>query len=152
MKKLGWTLAACALLAGAAAARGDDHDLAACTGTYLIEEGGGAVDLWTFHRDGTLVNTSQGEQLFNFSTQHGSWKQVGSRSSRAIQLDLHRADDGSLASIGRVDIELHGVGHSCDQIAGDLSGRLFEAGSDPLAPNPDTPALFQDTFSGRRVQ
>ena len=149
---LGVSLAASAALVGTAGARADGRDFGACAGTYLIEEGSGSLDLWTFHRDGTLVNTSLGEQIFNFSTQHGSWKTVGPHSAHAIQLDLHRADDGSFASVGRVDINIRAVGSGCEQVTGDFSGRLFEAGKDPLDPGTDTGDAFADTFTGRRVQ
>jgi hypothetical protein len=145
-------LAASAALVGTAAARPDDRDFGACAGTYLIDEGSTSLDLWTFHRDGTLVNTSLGEQIFNFSTQHGSWKTVGPLSAQAIQLDLHLAEDGGFASIGRVDINIHAVGRNCDQVAGDFSVRLFEAGEDPFDPSTDSGEPFTDTFTGRRVE
>jgi hypothetical protein len=149
-------LAPAALFVAAASTRAiadDAHrDFQACTGTYLITEGNGGVDLWTFHRDGTLVNTSLGEQFFNFSTQHGSWKSSSSRSLEAIQLDLHRTAEGALASVGRVDIEVRAADRSCTTLEGEFSGRLFEAGEDPLDLATDTGEPFVDIFTGRRVQ
>src|SRR5262245_29949668 len=67
-------LATVAITAGKANAQ--RNVATACTGTYFITEDSGSVNLWTLHRDGTLVNTSLGERAFNFSTQHGSWEQV----------------------------------------------------------------------------
>jgi hypothetical protein len=125
---------------------------AACTGTYFIRESNGSVNLWTFHRDGTLVNTSLGERVNNFSTQHGSWKAVGPLSARAVQLDLHWASDGSFAGVGRVDIKIMGQNGGCDTVAGEFSGRVFEAGEDFRKPDTDSGKPFSYTFTGSRVE
>ena len=124
----------------------------ACTGTYFIEEDNGAVDLWTFHRDGTLVNTSFGERASNFSTQHGTWKGVAPLSARAIQLDFHWTPEGGFASIGRVDINIRGENGACDIVAGDATGRLFEAEENFADPATDSGDPFNFAFSGFRVE
>lgn len=142
-------LAAVAITAGKANAQ--RNFATACTGTYFIQEDNGGVNLWTLHRDGTLVNTSLGEQAFNFSTQHGSWEADGPLRSRAIQLDFHRAADGTFASVGRVDITIRGQNGSCEKIAGDASGRLFEDGEDFTRPETDTGTPFQFSYTGFHV-
>jgi hypothetical protein len=138
-----------ALMAGDAAAEREFNT--ACTGTYFIQEGNGSVNLWTFHRDGTLVNTSFGERRGNFSTQHGTWKAVGPLSARAIQLDFHWTPEGAFASIGRVDINIQGDNGACDTVAGEAVGRLFEAEESFLDPETDSGAPFTFTFTGFRV-
>ena len=125
---------------------------AACTGTYFIQESNGAVDLWTFHRDGTLINTSFGERASNFSTQHGTWKAVGPSSARAIQLDFHWTPEGGFASIGRVDISIQGENGACDTVVGEAVVRLFEAEEDFLNPETDSGIPFNFSFSGFRVE
>ena len=146
---VGIPAAAAALVAGdAAAERSFDT---ACTGTYFIQESNGAVDLWTIHRDGTLINTSFGEQASNFSTQHGTWKEVGPLRARAIQLDLHWTPEGGFASIGRVDISIQGENGACDTIVGEAVARLFEAEEDFLNPETDSGTPFNFAFSGFRV-
>jgi len=125
----------------------------ACTGTYFIRESNGSVNLWTLHLDGTLVNTSLGQRMHDFSTQHGTWKAVGPLSARAVQLDLHWASDGTLSSVGRVDITIRGEKGGCDTVVGEFSGRLFEPGEDFRKPETTSgrPIRYNETFTGSRV-
>ncbi|MEO8379575.1 MAG: hypothetical protein ABI779_07905 [Acidobacteriota bacterium] len=44
---------------------------ARCAGTYLIQEGGGAKDFWTFAADGAFFGTTSTQPLFHFSNQQG---------------------------------------------------------------------------------
>jgi hypothetical protein len=121
-----------------------------CVGTYLVlEEGSGAQTLWTFHADGTLIASSSGESLFDFSGQQGAWRPDG-EGAKAVELDFDWDDAGTLQAIGRVDIDVHADDRRCDSISGDFEGRLFAPGDDPLDIS-DVPALYGDTVSGRRV-
>ena len=62
-------------------------------------------------------------------------------------------DDNTLQSVARIDISFHTVGNGCDNVAGSLEVRSFEAGENPLDPSTDTgPPIATDTFTGRRVK
>lgn len=123
-----------------------------CTGSFLVlEETSLAQTIWTFHADHTLVSTSSGELLFAFGNQQGSWRPEGVAGARAVQLDFDWDVAGNLEAIGRVDIDVSADDRSCDTISGSFEGRLFVAGEDPLELG-DTPALFGDTITGRRIR
>ena len=124
-----------------------------CTGTYLIDEAGGATALWTLEADGTFFATSSLQALLNFSDQQGSWEKDGPAGIKGVVLALVFADDGTLQDVSRVDISLHAVGHGCDRVEGTLEVRAFEDGEDPLDPSTDDEdPIATDTVTGRRVK
>ncbi|QSQ27597.1 hypothetical protein JY651_22955 [Pyxidicoccus parkwayensis] len=124
-----------------------------CVGTYLIQEGGGAKDFWTFAADGAFFGTTSTQPLYNFSNQQGSWEKFGSAGSRGTLFAFMYNDDKTLMATARIDISFHAVGQGCDQIAGSLVVRTFEDGEDPLDPTTDTgEPIASDTFTGRRVR
>jgi hypothetical protein len=129
-----------------------DSGPARCTGTYLIEEAGGAKDFWTFGADGSFSGVTSTQPLYNFSNQQGSWQKVG-HDARGALLAFVYNDDNTLMTTARIEILFHPVGQSCDQIAGTLEVRTFEEGEDPLDPATDSGVpLATDTFTGRRVK
>jgi hypothetical protein len=124
-----------------------------CSGTYLIDEAGGATALWTFEADGTFLATSSLQPLLNFSDQQGSWKKHGGDGLEGVVLALVFDEDDELLNVSRVDISLHTVGGGCDDVAGSLVVREFTAGEDPLDPATDTgDPIATDTVTGRRVK
>ena len=126
---------------------------AACAGTYLIEEDGGARDFWTFEDDGSFFGTTSTQPLFNFSNQQGSWRKNGNDGAKGVLLAFVYNSDDTLQSIARVEIAFHTVGSGCGEIAGSLEVRTFEDGEDPLDPSTDTgEPIATDTFHGRRVR
>jgi hypothetical protein len=50
-----------------------------------------------------------------------------------------------------VDITIRGQNGSCEKIAGDASGRLFEDGEDFTRPETDTGTPFQFSYTGFHV-
>jgi hypothetical protein len=126
---------------------------ASCAGTYLIQEGGGAKDVWTFATDGAFFGTTSTQPLFNFSNQQGSWEKAGSDGARGVLFAFVYNNDNTLLTTARIDIAFQTAGQGCDQIAGSLVVRTFEDGEDPLDPATDTgDPIASDTFTGRRVQ
>lgn len=126
---------------------------ASCAGTYLIEEGGGARDFWTFGADGAFFGTTSTQPLYNFSNQQGSWEKVGNDGARGVLFAFVYNDDNTLMTTARIDIAFQAVGQGCDQIAGSLVVRTFEDGEDPLDPASDTgDPIASDTFLGRRAR
>jgi hypothetical protein len=124
-----------------------------CSGTYLIDEDGGATALWTLEADGAFFATSSLQPLLNFSDQPGSWEKDGNNGIKGVVLALVFDDDNALLNVSRVDILLHTVGNGCDNIAGSLEVREFTGDEDPLDPSTDTgDPIATDTFTGRRVK
>ncbi len=139
-----------ALLAAPVLAAGSPAN---CAGTFLIEEGGGARDFWTFAADGSFFGTTSTQPLYNFSNQQGSWEKVGHSGAKGVLLAFVYNDDNTLLTTARIEIHFSRVGPGCDQIAGSLEVRTFEDGEDPLDPSTDTgDPIASDTFSGRRVK
>jgi len=125
---------------------------ASCAGTYLIQEGGGAKDFWTFAADGTFFGTTSTQPLFHFSNQQGSWKKTGNDGARGVLFAFVYNDDNTLLTTARIDITFQTSGQGCEAIAGSLVVRTFEDGEDPLDPATDTgDPIASDTFTGRRV-
>ena len=120
-------------------------------GTYLIEEGSGTRDIWTFNEDGTFIGTSSAQPLLNFSTLQGVWKQTDWRTVKATVLDFSFEDQGSLRNIARVDFLVRITRHACEAIEGEFSLRFFESGEDPLHPETDTGEPYMDLFRGHRI-
>jgi len=151
--KLGYALLFVCLLGGSTApllARGFSGN---CSGTYLMDEAGGATSLWTFEADGTFFATSSLQALLHFSDQQGSWEKDGGHGLKGAVLALVFDDDNDLLNVSRVDVALHTVGEGCDHIAGSLEVREFTGGEDPLDPTTDTgDPIATDTVTGRRVK
>lgn len=120
-------------------------------GTYLIEEGSGTRDIWTFNEDGTFIGTSSAQPLLNFSTLQGVWKQTDWRTVKGTVLDFSFEDQGSLRNIARVDFLVRINRHACEAIEGEFSLRFFESGEDPLHPETDTGEPYIDLFTGQRI-
>ena len=126
---------------------------ARCAGTYVIQEDGGAQDFWTFAADGAFFGTTSTQPRYNFSNQQGTWKKAGSTGAQGVLFAFVYNDDNTLMSTARIDIAFHTTDQGCDQIAGTLMVRTFEAGEDPLDPATDTGApIASDTFTGRRAR
>ena len=153
MKTFVCTLLFVCLLGGSAApllARGFSVN---CSGTYLMDEAGGATSLWTFEADGTFFATSSLQALLNFSDQQGSWEKDGGHGLKGVVLALVFDENDALLNVSRVDVSLHTVGHGCDDIAGTLEVREFTGSEDPLDPTTDTgDPIAIDTVTGRLVK
>ena len=124
-----------------------------CSGTYLMDEAGGATALWTLEADGAFFATSSLQALLKFSDQQGSWEKDGNTGIKGVVLALVFDENDELLNVSRVDISLHTVGGGCDNIAGSLEVREFTGSEDPLDPDTDTgDPIATDTVTGRRVK
>ncbi|HVG09685.1 MAG TPA: hypothetical protein VNM67_18435 [Thermoanaerobaculia bacterium] len=152
-KKLVHALLFAILFVSSSASLLADGGPGSCTGTYLMDEAGGATSLWTIEADGAFFATSSLQGLLRFSDQQGNWERDGHNGVKGVVLALVFNDDGSLQNVSRVDISLHAVGRGCDKVAGSLEVREFTAGEDPLDPSTDTgEPIAVDTVTGRRVK
>ena len=130
----------------------DDRRALRClVGTYLIEEGSGTKDVWTFTKDGNFIGTSSAQPLLNFSTLQGVWKQKDWKRAKATALDFTVDDQGNLLNIARVDLLVEFNRKSCEKIEEEFSLRFFENGEDPLRPETDTGRPIMDLFKGTRI-
>lgn len=151
--KLVQTLIFAILFVSSSAALFADGGPRSCTGTYLMDEAGGATSLWTIEADGAFFATSSLQGFLRFSDQQGNWERDGHDGVKAAVLALVFNDDGSLQNVSRVDISLHAAGKGCDTVTGSLEVREFTAGEDPLDPATDTgEPIATDTVTGRRVK
>ena len=126
-----------------------------CAGTYLITvDGTGGLELWVLEKDGVFLSIDSSQRRGNFSDQQGAWERDGNQGIKGVLLDFDFSFDASGApiSIGRNDITMHTVGGGCDNVAGTITLRFFEAGEDPLNPASDTGQPITETFTGRRVR
>jgi hypothetical protein len=124
-----------------------------CAGTYLIrEDGTGILSTWVLGKDGAFLGSDSFQRRGNFSDQQGSWERDGNQGIKGVLLDFTFDGSGELINIGRNDIAMHMVGSGCDNVAGTITLRFFEAGEDPLNPASDTGQPITETFTGRRVR
>ena len=79
-------------------------------------------------------------------------RRMAIRASRACYSISISAPAARRSNIGRNDITMHTVGSGCDNVAGTITLRFFEAGEDPLNPASDTGQPITETFTGRRVR
>lgn len=124
-----------------------------CVGTYLItDDGTGVPSTWVLEKSGGFLGIDSFQRGGNFSDQQGAWEQDGNQGIKGVLLDFDFDASGALISIGRNDITMHTVGSGCDNVAGTITLRFFEAGEDPLNPASDTGQPITETFTGRRVR
>ena len=121
-----------------------------CAGTYLITaDGTGALSTWVLEKDGVFLSIDSSQRSHNFTDQQGAWEKDGNQGIKGVLLDF---DFDAPFQIGRNDITMHTVGSGCDNVAGTITLRFFEAGEDPLNPASDTGQPITETFTGRRVR
>jgi hypothetical protein len=124
-----------------------------CAGTYLITESGtGALSTWVLEKDGVFLSIDSSQRSGNFSDQQGAWEKDGNQGIKGVLLDFDFGASGAPINIGRNDITMHTVGSGCDNVAGTITLRFFEASEDPLNPASDTGQPITETFTGRRVR
>lgn len=87
----------------------------------------------------------------SFSNQHGTWQRVGKREIKATVLDLTYQASGEY--VGAVVADYHLKFDSTLQtVTGDVEGKIFSPGIDPLNPGETQPiAEFIDHFQAQRV-
>lgn len=123
---------------------------AACVGTYLVEESGGVVSLWTFSRDRTLQTTSSAEDAANFTHSQGAWRRDSRGTVTSTALDFPVDGVFPPATISRVDASMT-FSNNCRDMAGSLDLRIYDATTEDPLNIVGEPIVLSDTFTGRRV-
>ncbi len=133
-------------------AEADKHDSAFgknVAGTYLLTEGDdGSSRIVTITADGNWFGTHSYQLNNKFSNQQGVWEKTGKREITVNTLNFSLLKDGVGSSQFSFTVEFD---KTFQQVNGDLSGKLFPAGVDPLDPLAIPIKTFSNTFSGKRL-
>ncbi len=117
-------------------------------GTYLLNEDDGGFRIVTITADGCWFGIHSYQLDNKFSNQQGVWKETGKRkiASRVINFSLLK--DGTGSSLFSYTVEFDKSYH---QVSGELLGKLFPKGVDPLDPVAVPIKTFSNTFTGKRI-
>jgi len=134
----------CSSKAGAGSAIGDE-----IAGTYLLtEDDDGGSRIVTITADGNWFGIHSYQLNNKFSNQQGVWKKIGNRKIAVRTLNFSSVEDGVGSSLFRFTVEFD---KTYQQINGDISGKLFPPGVDPLDPVAVPIKTFSNTFTGKRL-
>ncbi len=118
-------------------------------GTYLLtEEDDGGYRIVTITADGNWFGIHSYQLDNKFSNQQGVWETVGNRKITVITLNFSSLEDGIGSSLFSFTVNFD---KTYQQVNGELSGKLFPHGVDPLDPVAVPSKTFSNTFSGKRL-
>lgn len=128
-------------------------------GTYLVtrQVDAGPSRILTIFADGNLTSIQSiqfggGVAGGGFSNQQGRWRRVGHHEIEATVLDLSYAPltgDFLGTAIAHYNLQFDG---SLQTVTGEVKGKVFSPGVDPLAPGETKPiGEFSDVFHAQRV-
>ncbi|MBC8548460.1 MAG: hypothetical protein H8D23_02320 [Candidatus Brocadiales bacterium] len=118
-------------------------------GTYLLTEADeGGSRIVTITEDGSWFGTHSRQSNIKFSDQQGVWKKTGKRKITVRTLNFSSLEDGVGSSLFSFTVEFDKI---YQQVTGDLSGKLFPPGVDPLDPVAVPIKTFSNTFTGKRL-
>ena len=118
-------------------------------GTYLLnEEDDGGSRIVTITADGNWLGIHSYQLDNKFSNQQGVWKEMGKRKITARVINFSLLKDGVGSSLFSFTVEFDKV---YQQVSGELIGKLFPPGVDPLDPVAVPIKTFSNTFTGKRI-
>ena len=118
-------------------------------GTYLLTEGDdGGSRIVTITANGNWFGIHSYQLNNKFSNQQGVWKKTGKRNITVRTLNFSSLEDGVGSSLFRFTVEFD---KTYQQVSGELSGKLFPTGVDPLDPVAVPTKTFSNTFTGKRL-
>lgn len=118
-------------------------------GTYLLtEDDDGGSRFVTITSDGCWFGIHSYQLDSKFSNQQGVWKKTGKRTITARTLNFSLLKDGVGSSRFTFIVEFD---KTFQQVSGELSGKLFPPGVDPLDPLAIPIKTFSNTFTGKRL-
>ena len=133
-------------------AKADKNDSAIgekIAGTYLLTEADeGGSRIVTITADGSWFGIHSFQFDIKFSNQQGVWKETGERKITAKILDFNSLKDGVGSALFRFTVEFD---NAYQKVSGELSGKIFPPGVDPLDPVAVPIKTFNNTFTGKRL-
>ncbi|GJQ58569.1 MAG: hypothetical protein D8M57_09125 [Candidatus Scalindua sp. AMX11] len=121
----------------------------AIAGTYLlIEADDGGSRIVTIGVDGSWFGMHSYQLNNSFSNQQGSWKQTKKRRIRANTLNFSLLKEGVGSSLFTFNVEFD---EEYQYVSGELFGKMFPSGVDPLDPVAVPIKTFSNTFTGKRL-
>jgi hypothetical protein len=118
-------------------------------GTYLLTEADeGGSRIVTITADGSWFGIHSFQFDIKFSNQQGVWKETGERKITAKILDFNSLKDGVGSALFRFTVEFD---NAYQKVSGELSGKIFPPGVDPLDPVAVPIKTFNNTFTGKRL-
>ncbi|MBT6226193.1 MAG: hypothetical protein HOI47_05985 [Candidatus Scalindua sp.] len=118
-------------------------------GTYLLtEEDHGGSRIVTITADGNWFGIHSSQLDNKFSNQQGVWKKAGEREITVSALNFSSLKDGIGSSLFSFTVNFD---KAYQQVEGELSGKLFPPGVDPLDPVAVPIRTFSNTFTGKRL-
>jgi hypothetical protein len=118
-------------------------------GTYLLtEDDDGGSRIVTITADGNWLGIHSFQLDIKFSNQQGVWEKTGKRKITVRTLDFFSSKDGVGSALFNFTVEFD---NAYQQVSGELSGKLFHPGVDPLDPVAVPIKTFNNTFSGKRL-
>jgi hypothetical protein len=119
------------------------------SGTYLLTESDdGGSRIVTITADGNWFGIHSYQLDNKFSNQQGVWEKTGNRKITGRTLNFSSLEDGVASSLFRFTVEFN---KTYQQVSGELSGKLFPPGADPLDPVAVPIKTFSNTFTGKRL-
>ncbi len=128
----------------------NDYDIGKLVaGTYLLtEEDDGGSRIVTITADGNWLGIHSYQLDNKFSNQQGVWKKTGKRKITVRTLNFSSLKDGAGSSLFSFTVEFD---KTYQQINGELTGKLFPTGADPLDPVAVPFRTSSNTFTGKRL-
>lgn len=118
-------------------------------GTYLLnEDDNGGSRIVTITADGNWFSIHSRQFDYKFSNQQGSWKKTGKRKITARTLNFASLEEVVGSSLFSFTVEFD---KTYKQVNGQLSGKMFPPGVDPLDPVAVPIKTFSNTFTGKRL-
>ena len=118
-------------------------------GTYLLTEADeGGSRIVTITADGSWFGIHSFQFDIKFSNQQGVWKETGERKITAKILDFNSLKDGVGSALFSFTVEFD---NAYQKVSGELSGKIFPPGVDPLDPVAVPIKTFNNTFTGKRL-
>ncbi len=118
-------------------------------GTYLLtEDDDGGSRIVTITADGCWLGVHSYQLDNKFSNQQGVWRKEGKRKITVSTLNFSLLKDGVGSSRFTFTVEFDKMYH---QVSGELSGKLFSPGVNPLDPVAVPIKTFSNTFTGKRL-
>jgi len=128
----------------------NDYDIGKLiAGTYLLtEDDDGGARIVTITADGNWLGIHSYQLDNKFSNQQGVWKKRGKRKIAARVINFSSLEDGVGSSLFSFTVEFD---KTYQQVSGELSGKLFPPGVDPLDPLAIPIKTFSNIFKGKRL-